>query len=612
MTTIDEEILTRRAPVQASSFDAEAGTVVAVIAAGAAVRRYDERGPYMEKLSPAPEPVEEVPILDNHQRWSVEDIVGTATEIKATGGETRALLTLSRNNPRAQLIRAELADGRRYGASMGYRVSEWREETDPKTGIRTKTAIRWQLLEVSLTPIPADPRAGTRSITAMSETNVTPAPDNPPVQPPPPAQRSEPDQQDRATVNREIRSIGQTLGLDQTWIDTQIDANASPDAARAAALEAVRERGTIAGQVRSISVGYDSGDPDQRIRDVGEALYTRFNHAHEPSERARQYMGQTVLDIARDSLRARSMPTTGLSPAATIERALHTTSDFPLILGDGLGRTIREAYRTAQVGMKQVGRRVTNRDFRERHRLQLSEAPRLEKVNENGEFKSGTLAEAKESFKVDTFGRIIGITRQALVNDDLGAFADLGRRMGQAAAATEAQLLVDLLLANSGDGPKMSDGKNLFHADHGNLAAVGSALDVDGLSAARQAMRKQVGLTGELIDVPPRFLLVPPSLETEAEKLLASITATKESDVNPFAGRLVLVVEPRLTDENRWYVVADPAVIDGLEYAYLEGEEGVVIETKAGFETDGVQIKARLDFGAGFVDHRSWVMSPGA
>ena len=65
-------------------------------------------------------------------------------------------------------------------------------------------------------------------------------------------------------------------------------------------------------------------------------------------------------------------------------------------------------------------------------------------------------------------------------------------------------------------------------------------------------------------------------------------------------------MEPRLTDPAAWYLAADPSVIDGLEYAYLEGAPGPQIETRQGFEVDGVQIKVRLDFGCGWIDFRGW------
>lgn len=57
------------------------------------------------------------------------------------------------------------------------------------------------------------------------------------------------------------------------------------------------------------------------------------------------------------------------------------------------------------------------------------------------------------------------------MNDDLGAFADLAHRMVRAAAETEARTLVTLLEAGSSNRPTLSDGKTLFHADHGNKAS---------------------------------------------------------------------------------------------------------------------------------------------
>ena len=59
-------------------------------------------------------------------------------------------------------------------------------------------------------------------------------------------------------------------------------------------------------------------------------------------------------------------------------------------------------------------------------------------------------------------------------------------------------------------------------------------------------------------------------------------------------------------------MAANPAVADGLEYAYLAGAPQPQIETQAGFEVDGVKIRVRLDYGAGFVDHRSWYTNAGA
>ena len=405
----------------------------------------------------------------------------------------------------------------------------------------------------------------------------------------------------RASINAEIRSMAATAGLDQVWIDAQIDAEATADAAREAAFTAMQAR-SAQGQPRTTGahIIMDHTDPQVIATRAGEALYARSHPEHEISAPARPFAHMTPMDHAREALRRSGVNATGLSGDSILTRALHTSGDFPLILGDAVNRELRAAYNAAPSGARQLARQSTARDFRHKRKLTLGEAPALEKVNEAGEFKHGTIDEAQETYRIATFGKIIGITRQAIINDDLGAFTDLPRKMGVAARAFENDFIVNMILSN----PAMSDGDAVFSAAHGNITAA-FAFDTLTLSAARTAMRRQKGLGGMLIDVTPRYLLVPPELETEGEKLIAEITATTTDDVNPFS-KLSLLVEPRLTDAEQFYIVADPASVDGLEFAYLEGAPGPQTETRAGFEIDGVQTKVRLDFGAGWMDHRSW------
>ncbi len=611
------EILTRFA-AGPSSWNPETRTFEAVLSSGAAVRRFDFAGEFDEIIELSQPWPATVPLLDSHQRESVDRRLGRVDSLVTVGGQLRGRATLSRHNPQAQRIAAELSDGQTFGVSIGYIALEHSERTNPRTKRREKIATRIDLVEASLVIVPADRRTGIRS----SEMTDPPASASEPSSTTPPAPSAPAantvQTTDRAAVNAEIRSIASVAGMDQAWVDARIDAGDSADAARAAAFEAMRTRTTPTIRNTVAEVGADFTHPAFRARTIGEALYVRHTPGATPSEAARPYAGMTTLDIARDCLRVRSIATTGLSPTATIERALHTTSDFPLILGDLVNRTLRASYQAVPSALKRVSRQSNARDFRAKHRLQLSEGPSLEKVNEAGEFKSGTLVEAKESYAVATFGRIIPISRQALINDDLGAFTDLSRRLGQTAAATEAKVLAGLFDLNSGAGPTMSDGQPLFHTTHKNIATVlgtpwkgETPPAFEGLIAAgRLAMRKQVGLSGELIAVTPRYLVVPSAGETAAEKALAAFTPTRAEDVNPFSN-LVLVVEPRLADDDAWFIAADPAEVDGLEWAYLEGAEGPQIETKAGFEVDGVQVRVRLDFGAGFVDWRSWFRNAG-
>lgn len=607
------ELLVRRAALSPQTANPEARTVEVVWSSGAPVRRRDMAGSYIERLSLDPAAVDlsrliGASVLDAHRQTAVRDVLGTVRDAHVDGRQGAATLQFSAR-PEVEPIWQDVLAGILRHVSVGYTVERWREDTDPATSERTRTAIAWTPIEISLVPTPADPGATVRTGGNMPEADTSA--DN--AARTPPADNTDVGQ-NRGQANAEICSIARIAGLGQEFVDGLIDRGATADEARRAAFHELARRGggALRTEQTRVEVIESHDNPEVRVRHMGEALYARINPQHQLSEPARRYAYATCAEMARELLILRGHPVTGLSPAAIITRALHTTSDFGLIVGDTIGRTLRAAYQAAPVGIRRLGRQTTARDFRTVNKIMLGEAPMLEKLNEHGEIKAGTMAEAKETYKVETFARKIGVTRQVLVNDDLGAFADLSRRMGQAAAETEAKTLVDLLESNSGNGPTMEDGDTLFHADHGNKAASGGAIADATLSAARLAMRSQTGLSGQRISATPKFLLVPPAQETTAEKWLATIAAAKAADVNPFSGSLSLVVEPRLSSATRWYVTADATEIDGLEYAYLAGGEGPQVESKSGWDVDGVEVRIILDFGAGFIDWRGWYQNAGA
>jgi len=609
-------LITRRASFTPRSVNQEARTVEVIWSTGAPVKRRDFDGSYIERLSLDPKAVDlsrliGASVLDAHRQTAVRDVLGTVRDAAVTGKEGTATIQFSAR-PEVEPIWQDVTAGILRHVSVGYSVEEWADSTED--GTRVRTAIRWTPHEISLVPSPADPGATVRMEDSIMEPR-TAAPEDDPAHATITNDNTGTDEvQTRAAINTEIRSIARVAGLDQAFVDGLIDRQADADEARRAAFEELARRG--GGDIRTeqtrVELVDSHDDPETRARQMGEALYSRINPQHELSEPARRYAYATPVDMAKELLTLRGFQTTGLSPATLITRALHTTSDFPIILGDTMGRVLRESYQAAPSGIRRLGRQTSAKDFRSINKLMLGEAPMLEKLNEHGEIKAGTMTEAREAYKVETWARKIGITRQVLVNDDLGAFSDLARRLGSAAAETEARILVDLLESNTGNGPKMDDGKTLFHADHGNKAAAGAAISDATLSAARLALRTQKGLSGQPIRVTPKHLLVPPALETEAEKWLATVAAAKAADVNPFSGSLSLVVEPRLASATRWYVTADPGEIDGLEFAYLAGGEGPQVESKSGWDVDGVEIRVILDYGAGFVDHRGWYANAGA
>ncbi len=359
------------------------------------------------------------------------------------------------------------------------------------------------------------------------------------------------------------------------------------------------------------SVGQSWDDGDNFKDKIVDGIYSRVNRAHEPTM-GREYAGASLSEIADICLKNEGKSTVMSSVASRVEMALHGTSDFPDILRDLGNLSLSNAYEAAQSAIKQTSREIAASNFRALHSVKVSAGSDLEEVNEHGEFKAGTVEEGAETFAVKTYGKIFGITRQAIVNDDLDVFSNMFPFLGQGAANTEAKLFAALLEENAGLGPNLSDGKTLFQPDHGNLAQAASLLSVASLGTARVAMRRQTGIAGEAINVVPTFLVVPPELETLAEQVLTEIAASEVANANPFAGKLKLLVEPRFASSTAWYLCAAPGAPDSLQHAYLDGVAGPQLFTREGFEVDGVEYKVRMDFGAGFTDHRGWYMSPSA
>jgi hypothetical protein len=446
---------------------------------------------------------------------------------------------------------------------------------------------------------PTEPAAAATAAAATSQADVAAA-----------AERARAEERHRIAA---IQDAARKLGVAGSVADDLVARGVGVDAARAALIDAAAARDAAQDTRPHVRMG--GLDATEARRSAVEAALL---HRYDPgrfalSEPAREWRGLSLIEMARGWLEAEGVRVRGLSRDEVATRALHSTSDFSAILAGVTNKTLRNAYDTAPRTYPAIARRTTVADFKLVHRLQLGEAPQLERVNQSGEFKRGTIGEAQETYRIETFGKVIGITRQVLINDDLDAFTRVPALFGTSAATLESDVVWGIFTAN----PAMADGNALFHANHKNLAGAGAALDVAGLAKARTAMAQQRGLDGKtILNVRPSFLVVPTALELSAEQLLAqNIVPAKAADVVPSSIRsLAVIAEPRLDPASGavpWYLVASPAAIDTIEYAYLEGQEGVALETRMGFDVDGVEIRARLDFGAKAIDWRGLYKNPG-
>lgn len=588
----------RTAETQPSTWDPETRTVEAVIATPTPVRRHDAAGPFLEVLDASTldlSGAEGLAVIDSHRTDSGRHVLGRVEKVWIDGKNVMARLRITAAAD-AEWARERIADGSLSGVSIGYAVQSWRTaRTQPV--MRTKSPAAWRLTEITLTSNPADPSARLRQgenggdgmdpETIDDETGQT-------RQTPPSDGQQQTRQQVEQERRSEIRTLVRAAGLDAETADDLIDQNASITEAKAAILDATQERSRQAPRIRVHGGGAD--DPSVIQQRQADALKFRMAGGELP-DGAQPFVNATLRDLAVDALTRSGQSVAGMSADEVFHRAAHTTSDFPLVVSNAANNVALASYQAAESPLKQVCRQRTLPNFKPSEAIRVGEAGKLEPLAENGEITHTSRGEAGETMRLSTFARALNVSRELLINDDLGLLGDMTSALGEAAAQTEASILVDLVTAN----PNLKDGTAVFDASRENTAA--GVLDEAGLSAARLAMRKRKGIGGQPIAVAPKFLVVPPELETTAEKLLAAITPAKTEDANVAARDLTLLVEPRLAADN-WFVFADPARQAALSYAYLSAAQGVQIQRQEQWNTLGLSFRAFLDFGAAWLDWR--------
>lgn len=337
---------------------------------------------------------------------------------------------------------------------------------------------------------------------------------------------------------------------------------------------------------------------------IANAVLHRHNVVPTLMDGANEWRGMAALDIAKELLRMRGEDTRG-SVHDVVKRALHTTSDFPAILGDITRQTLMAGYNGYENTFELISNRNVLSDFRETKMLEMGQAPDLKKVNEHGEFTRGTVRESEEGLQLASYGRIIGLTRQMIINDQLGAFTQLIANWGRKVKKLEGDIVWGAILENVA----LKDGNGLYHAQHANILQA-SALDLDNLKKARTQFRKQKDIDGEAINIAPKYLFIGSELEVAAQSLLTGVgNPQTQAEVVPEAIRsLQPIYEYRLDKitTKAWFLFAakEATMGRGLQHAYLAGQETPRYDERIGFDVDGIEYKIAHDFGAGVTDYR--------
>jgi len=653
-----------RAAIRPESMNIESRTVEVVFSTGSRGLRWSwEVGEYLEELEISEQAVDlsrmnaGAPVLDTHQRYDLSTVIGVCERAWIEGELAIAEVRFA-DDAASDIIFRKVVSGIIRNLSVGYFVNRYAITDSADNVLPIYRAVDWQPFEVSFVPVGFDAAATVRDLQACTRSadykgqlHLTEFPTRqaPPAETTPADEgtkmteeekraaeeqaRKEREAGEKAAAQRAveaerarvagIRATGTRVGLEPAQIDAIIARDLDPAQSGEAILEVLAERHaqqprTVTGQVIRLD-----DEPDANMREAMTGMIRNRVRpgAVEVKPEWRRYRGMNLVGMAAECIRAAGGDPTGLTPreiamaamnsatSAIRSAGMHTTSDFPLILANSIGKTLLAAYAAAPQQFRDWTSRTTVPDFKEVALVSLGDLSPFQKVNEHGEYKYGTFGENGGRLKVEKWGEIIAITWEAIINDDLGAFSRIPTMLGRAAMRKESDIVWDLLLSN----PEFTDGSTVFSPEHGNYVTPGTPINIETLAAGYEAMASQTSDSGEALSIVPKFLIVGPKQSLAAYQYTSSAyTPNSPGAVNdPRNQNLTVIVEGRITDY-RWYLVADPADVNSIDYAYLEGEEGVFIETREGFEVDGLETKARLVFGASWVDYRGVYLNTGA
>ena len=555
-------------------------------------------------------------LLFNHDR---DAVVGHIEKVWIEDNRGKALVRFDEDE-QSETIFQKVQSGTLQGVSVGYAIYRYEvledEDTESTNGRFNGPAYvvtDWEPLEISIVSVPADPTVGVGRSAEEIHTSIDTQEDNTRMD------------QEKTLEVQEVKSTPVETGLTQADLqkameqerkrtseitalfrdfdvegsDEAIVMGVSVDEARAMVMDQLRARN------KGVSVTMGEAESDKfRAAAQDAVLMAAGIPVADAAPGAQELRGHSLVELARESLQREGLHANFGDNMELARQAINSTSTFPAIMSNLANKSVMTGFNEAETTFQIWAGKGSNRDFKEAARVALSEAGNLELVPEGGQFPHDSLGEASARTKVATYGKLFSLTRQAIINDDLGLFSKIATKYGSAAK----RLVNKMVYAQLTGNVKMQDNIALFDTKHGNVAGTGEALSVKAIAKAITAMRRQKGITGDAtLNITPKYLVVPPELELIAYEIVnstAAADAVNSGVTNPYKGRFVVVADAELTDPDAWYLVADASQHDTIEVTYLNGVETPRLETRQGFDVDGIEYKVAFDCGVSALDFR--------
>ncbi len=294
----------------------------------------------------------------------------------------------------------------------------------------------------------------------------------------------------------------------------------------------------------------------------------------------------------------------------------HTISTMLTTTGNKL---LLDSFNVIPQSWRQVAAIKTVTDFKAVTMFRMNADLEYEEVGPGGLIKHGTVSQESYSIQAKTYAKMLALTRQDIINDDLGAFDDLRNRLGMGAAVKLNNIFWDAWLA-------AVDAGTFWTAARGNRqAGATTALGEVGLNKAVKLFRDAKGPDGNRLGLEPEILLSGSDLEATNRKLFTSMevrdtaadTLTLVSNIH--FNRFKPVIVPELSDTSltggsttQWFLLANPARLASAAMCFLDGQQTPTIETTdADFNTLGIQSRGFHDFGVTMSEFRASVLSVG-
>tara|TARA_R110002124_G_scaffold67306_2_gene182853 strand:+ start:11663 stop:13540 length:1878 start_codon:yes stop_codon:yes gene_type:complete len=337
---------------------------------------------------------------------------------------------------------------------------------------------------------------------------------------------------------------------------------------------------------------------------------------------SKEFRGYSIVAIMKDAIaldggdpNARMSDREFVKAAFTADRNIQASGGFstfsvPGILGNVANKHMLNGYNAVPTTWRKFCGIAEHKDFKAHTHYRLTGSGEFKPVSKTGELEHVSLKESSYQNQVDTEGAIITLTRQDIINDDMGAFVKLPRILGRMSALKVEETVYILLLSNP---------DNFFHADNNNYLAGGTtALAIESLTAGEMVFLDQVDENGKPILLSPAVLLVPTDLKVTAQQLHADLkVVTGEvatvTDGNPHSGKFEPVPSPYLkssvfsgSSTKAWYLFNNPADVAAMEVAFLNGNQNPIIEhADTDFNTLGMSWRAYHDFGVAMADKKA-------